>query len=127
MDSVISFLAGRAQKETQEEKTYGESNCHGRVFRKELLYSRLTHYKEVWEAAVESRWCTKETLKKRSICCGRDKGTIVGHLPHKVSRVCSLFLQRGSTVTGCRKYSADLAQGRLEVLALFLSRQCRNL
>ena len=36
-DSVTSFLAGRARKERQEEETYGESNSHGRVFRKELL------------------------------------------------------------------------------------------
>ena len=55
------------------------------------------------------------------------EGTIIGHLPRKVSRVCSLFLQRGSTVTGRRKYSADLAQSGLEVPALFLSRQRRNL
>ena len=39
-------------------------------------------------------------------------GTVIGHLPQKVSRVCSLFLRKGGTidcvVTGTRKYSADL-------------------
>ena len=42
--------------------------------------------------------------------------TIIGHLPQKLSRMCSLFLRRGGTikciVTGHRKYSADLAQAR---------------
>ena len=35
----------------------------------------------------------------------------VGHLPKKISRVCSLFLQRGGTIsceiTGRRQYSSD--------------------
>ena len=37
---------------------------------------------------------------------------IVGHLPKKISKVCSLFLHRGGTVrcevTGGRNYSCDL-------------------
>ena len=45
--------------------------------------------------------------------------TIVGHLPRKVSRVCSLFLKRGGridcVVTGRWRYSLDLRQGGLEV------------
>ena len=47
------------------------------------------------------------------------KGVIVGHLPRKASRLCSLFLQRGGTidciVTGARRHSADPPQGGLEV------------
>ena len=47
------------------------------------------------------------------------KGVVIGHLPRKVSRLCSLFLWRGGTidciVTGARRHSADLPQGGLEV------------
>jgi hypothetical protein len=46
-------------------------------------------------------------------------GQIVGHLPMKISRLCSLFLLKGGsitvTVTGRRQYSTDLPQGGLEV------------
>ena len=44
---------------------------------------------------------------------------IIGHLPRKISRACSLFLRRGNEitchVTGHRRYSVDLPQGGLEV------------
>ena len=77
-------------------------------------------YEEVWEAAVGESLCEREAQKCfRSIRCGCEKGTIIRHLPRKVSWVCSLFLPRRGTiectVTGRRKYSADLAQGGLEV------------
>ena len=46
-------------------------------------------------------------------------GSIVGHLPKRISRVCSLFLLRGGsilcTVVGGRRYSSDLVQGGLEI------------
>ena len=45
--------------------------------------------------------------------------SIVGHLPRKDSRKFSLFLRRGGSisceVTGHRQYSADLAQGGMEI------------
>ena len=44
---------------------------------------------------------------------------VVGHLPKKFSRICSLFLARGGTIsciiTGERRYSHDLIQGGLEL------------
>jgi len=44
---------------------------------------------------------------------------IIGHFPRVLSRLCSLFIARGGTITciinGARRYSADLAQGELEV------------
>ena len=47
-------------------------------------------------------------------------GETVGHLPRKVSRRCSMFLQSGgiitATVTGRRRYSSDLVQCGLEIL-----------
>ncbi len=45
---------------------------------------------------------------------------VVGHVPHTISTICSLFLLRGGTITcivnGAKKYSADLPQGGLELL-----------
>ena len=46
-------------------------------------------------------------------------GVSVGHLPKRLSKICSLFLRRGGsihcTVTGGRRFSADLPQGGLEI------------
>ena len=43
----------------------------------------------------------------------------VGHLPRKFSKIFSLFLRRGGSitcqVTGHRRYSRDLAQGGMEI------------
>ena len=48
----------------------------------------------------------------------------IGHLPKKISRVCSLFLRCGGTIicqiTGRRRYSSDLPQGGLEVPCLLI-------
>jgi len=44
---------------------------------------------------------------------------VIGHLPRRISRVCSLFFRRGGNIvfriTRPRRYSADLAQGGLEI------------
>lgn len=49
----------------------------------------------------------------------RKERSTVGHLPHRISPLCSAFLRRGGTikciVNGHRKYSEDLPQGGLEV------------
>lgn len=46
-------------------------------------------------------------------------GNIVGHLPRKISTLCSLFLRRGGeiscAVNGSQRYSFDLPQGGLEI------------
>ena len=79
-------------------------------------------YKAIWTASVgEPLICERvpENASDRYAVAVKKEGTIIGHLPRKVSRVCSLFLRRGGaiecTVTGCRRYSADLPQGGLEV------------
>ena len=60
-----------------------------------------------------------ENTSDRYVVAVKKEGTIMGHLSRKVSRVCSLFLRRRGTiectVTGRRKYSANLAQGGFEV------------
>ena len=79
-------------------------------------------YKEIWEAAVgEILVCEREprNAADRYAVAVKKDGMIIGHLPRKVSRVCSLFLRRGGIihckVTGRRRYSGDLPQGGLEV------------
>ena len=60
-NSVIGFRAARGRKERQARaggRTYGESNCHGRVFRKELLYSRLP--RSMGAAVGETLVCERE-------------------------------------------------------------------
>ena len=71
-------------------------------------------YKEIWEAVVgEILACEREpkNAADRYAVAVKKDGTIIGHLPRKVSGVCSLFVRRGRiihcTVTG-RRYSGDL-------------------
>ena len=46
-------------------------------------------------------------------------GTVVGHIPRKISNVCSIFIRKGGSIfcltTGSR-FSSDLPQGGLESL-----------
>ena len=79
-------------------------------------------YKEIWCAAVgEELSCIREVENYRdpfAVAVVRS-GVIIGHVPRKISSVCSMFLRRGGTiscrVTGSRRYSEDLPQGGLEV------------
>ena len=49
---------------------------------------------------------------------------IIGHVPHLISTVCSIFIQRGGSltciVTGARQYSEDFPQGGLEILCKYV-------
>lgn len=79
-------------------------------------------YHHIWAAAVgEVLNCDREPTndKDRYAVAVVKDGTIVGHLPKRISRVCSLFLLRGGnilcTVVGGRRYSSDLVQGGLEI------------
>ena len=91
-------------------------------FRKKLCVRGYHVYDEIWEAAVgEMLVCVREPRNahdRYAVAVEKD-GTVIGHLPKKVSRVCALFLKRGGsihcTVTGKRRYSADLPQGGVEI------------
>ena len=79
-------------------------------------------YKEVWTPVTgEVLTCARETvnLHDHFAVKGLRAGVIVGHLPKKISTICSLFLSKGGTiscqVSGNRRYSSDLIQGGLEV------------
>ena len=79
-------------------------------------------YRDIWIAAVgEVLPCEREPTNTVDCFAVAVKNglDIVGHVPKKISSICSVFLHRGGTIdchiTGCRRYSADLIQGGLEV------------
>ena len=88
------ILQHRSRKERTERVTamevFFERNCiHG-----------YHVYKKVWAATVEEAlMCKKEpkNYSDRYTVAVKNEGTIIEHLPQKLSRVCSLFLWRGST------------------------------
>ena len=79
-------------------------------------------YRTIWAAVIgEVLTCAREPTNptdRYAVAVLKD-GTIIGHFPRKISKICSLFLRRGGcvtcAVTGGRQYSADLAQGGLEI------------
>ena len=79
-------------------------------------------YKEIWLATLgEELSCTREVENHRdpfAVAVVKSE-VVVGHLPRKISSICSMFLRRGGTidcrVTGGRRFSEDLPQGGLEI------------
>ena len=79
-------------------------------------------YKDYWEAATGEilRCCEERTNIHDPFAVAIIKDdSVVGHVPRKISTVCSLFLRSGGSITceitGSRKYSHDLPQGGLEI------------
>ncbi len=79
-------------------------------------------YKSIWDAIVGETLCCKrerDNDSDRYAVAVLHNDVIVGHLPRKYSRVCSLFLNNGGsiscTVTGRKRFSSDLIQGGLEI------------
>ena len=78
-------------------------------------------YKEIWTPTLgEMLSCRRETDNFHDwFAVAVMKGTdLVGHMPKKISTICSLFLRSGTLrceVIGSRQYSANLDQGGLEV------------
>ena len=79
-------------------------------------------YQRIWSAAVgEELPCSREFGNVHDLFAVAVKrsGSVVGHVPKRISSICSSFLRRNGTitcrVTGTRRYSADLAQGGLEI------------
>ena len=78
----------------------------------------------------QDRWIP---VTKEELFCLREPGNIedphavailkdnivVGHVPRKISTMCSMFLRKGGlmkcTITGSKRYSSDLTQGGMEV------------
>lgn len=90
-------------------------------------------YQDVWEANVgEILPYTREVGNRRdphAIAVKKDS-IIVGHLPRKISCICSIFIQRGGeihcTVTDSRRYSRDLMQGGMEIPNIQNCKQTRK-
>ena len=76
-------------------------------------------YGERWTALLgEELTCQQEirnVVDWYAIAVKKDTGETVGHVPKKISRICSSFLQHGgvitAVVTGHRRYSSNLVQG----------------
>ena len=79
-------------------------------------------YQLIWDASVgEMLQCKSErhnSHDRYAISVTKNEDT-VGHLPRKLSRMCTLFLRRGGTIhctiMGGRRYSRDLPQGGVEI------------
>ena len=80
-------------------------------------------YRSVWSAVVgEELQCRIELSNPHNlfavVVCKSD-GVVVGHVPRRISLICSSFLRRQGTITckvmGPRRYSADLVLGGLEI------------
>ncbi len=90
-------------------------------------------YKDIWDAVVgEILDCKRErdNVRDRYAVAVLERDRIVGHLPRKYSRLSSLFLDKGGsitcTVTGRRRFSSDLVQGGLEIPCLVTFRSSKN-
>ena len=75
-------------------------------------------YGENWTAVLgEELNCEREMgnlVDRYAVAVKKlDTGETISHVPKKISRMCSLFLQQGyaltATVTGRRRYLSDLA------------------
>ena len=84
-------------------------------------------YQSIWEPDVgESLPCIREPSNVRDLYAVAvtkpDSSTVVGHVPRKMSAICSIFLRKGGSifcqVNGGRRYSHDLPRGGLEVPCL---------
>lgn len=80
-------------------------------------------YKDIWTAVVGEEFpCKRETsntFDPFAVAVMRGDTTVIGHVPRKISSICSLFLRRDGSitcqVTDSRRFSDDLAQGGLEI------------
>ena len=92
---------------------------------KQLCVRGFHVFCNIWEAAIREVLYWERELgnaKDKYAVAVKKDATVIGHLPRKISRVCSLFLRQGEsvqcTVTGRQRYSFVLPQGGLEILCL---------
>ena len=80
-------------------------------------------YKDIWDSEIGERLsCQVERNNRHDTHAVAviKSNNVVGHLPQKISLICSLFLGRSGTSIECevianRRYSHDLLQGGLEI------------
>ena len=104
--------------------TMADGGSSSGCFTREVMVRGYHIYNSIWEAYIgEELSCQRDEDNRHDpyAVSVMKSATIVGHLPRKVSTLCSLFIRRGGTIycqiTGRRRtrYSADLPQGGLEV------------
>ena len=125
--SLCLLHMGKAQAAKKNRRKHRENRA---VFEGEMAHKSHTiesmvrgyHvYGEIWLAAVgEELSCMSEVKNSRNLfAVAVMKSGVVGHVPRKISSVCSMFLRWGGTVdcrvTGGRCFSGDLPQGGLEI------------
>ena len=85
-------------------------------------------YHTVWTPVLgEELECRREfrnVVDRYAVGVHKSDGSLVGHLPRKISTLCALFLRRGGSinceVTGRKQYSRDLPQGGLEIPSILM-------
>ena len=100
------------------------------TFSVESMIRGYHEYIRIWESPspTDNLFCQREIGNPHDTHAVAVKGnvagddgttTTVGHVPRKLSVICSIFITRGGTincvVNGMRRYSADLPQGGLEI------------
>ena len=93
------------------------------VFCKSSCIRGFHVYNEIWTAVFGERLFTERELHnvvdRYAVAVTKDSGETVGHLPRKISRLCSMFIEQGGDITcvvvGNRRYSSDFVQGGLEI------------
>ena len=96
----------------------------------ETMIRGYHEYTRIWESpsSTDNLFCQREignphdTLAvavKRNVAGDDGTMTTVGHIPRKLSAICSIFIRCGGTincvVNSTRHYSANLQQGGLEI------------
>ena len=80
------------------------------------------YYQNVWDPFLgEVLPCLREdgNPHDRYAVAVSKSSRVVGHVPRRISTLCSMFLRRGGTIAcivkGTRRYSYDLPQGGMEI------------
>ena len=100
-------------------------------FTVESMIHGYHEYNRIWEnpSAEDYHLCEQEIGNPHDTHAVAIKGSIggditgavttVGHIPRKISAICSIFIRHGGSITcvvnGSHRYSADLPQGGLEI------------
>ena len=97
-----------------------------------LLFDSVIRGCHVYKEASEDELlpCRRETANRYDpfAVAVTKNDMIVGHVPRRISAICSMFLRRKLNfngtimchVTGNRQYSRDLPQGGLEILCILI-------
>ena len=91
-------------------------------FSVEAMVRGYHFYKDIWATVVgEELPCQREDGNRADPFAAAvvKEEAMVGHVPKKISSVCSLYLRQGGSivcrVAGSRRFSGDLVQGGLEI------------